>query len=72
VARPIPAITVDEPYLPKQTVPFAGPPSPLVSRAALFTSAVTVSKRGGISGRKKKKSGGFEQSETHMNSSIEA
>jgi hypothetical protein len=41
------------------TPPFAGPPSPPVSRAALFTSAVTVSKRGGISGRKEKKSGGL-------------
>jgi hypothetical protein len=41
------------------TPPFAGPPSLPVSRAALFTSAVTVSMRGGISGRKKKKPGGL-------------
>jgi hypothetical protein len=40
------------------TPPFAGPPSPPVSRAVLFTSTVTVSKGGGTSGRKEK-SGGF-------------
>jgi hypothetical protein len=50
------------------TPPFAGPPSPSVSRVALFTSAVTVEKGGGTSGRKEKKSGGFEWSETQVNS----
>jgi hypothetical protein len=59
----------DRKDFPELTPPFAGPLSPPVSRAALFTSAVTVSKGGGISGRKEKKSGGFEQSETQVNSS---
>jgi hypothetical protein len=44
---------------PELTPPFAGPPSPPVSRAALFTSAGTVRKGGGTSGRKEKKSGVF-------------
>jgi hypothetical protein len=50
------------------TPPFTGPPSPPVSRVALFTSAFTVSKKGGISGRKKKNSRGFKDlvSQGHM------
>jgi hypothetical protein len=66
VAQPVPAITVDEPYhdvtaryFPELTPSFAGPPSPPVSRAALFTTTITVSKGGGTSGRKEKKSGFF-------------
>jgi hypothetical protein len=47
----------DRKDFPELTPPFAEPPSPPVSRAALFTSAVTVSKGGGTSGRKEKKSG---------------
>jgi hypothetical protein len=55
----------DRKDFPELTPPFARPPSPLVSRTALFTSAVTVSNGGGTSGRKEKKSGwGFEWSET--------
>jgi hypothetical protein len=41
----------DRKDLPKPTPPFAGPPSPLVSHAALFPSAGTVQK-GGTSGKK--------------------
>jgi hypothetical protein len=41
------------------TSPFSGPPSPPVSRTALFTSAGTILKRGGTSGKKEKKLGGF-------------
>jgi hypothetical protein len=44
---------------PEPTLPFAGPPSPPVSRAALFASTGTVQKGGGTSGKKEKKSGGF-------------
>jgi hypothetical protein len=43
----------------KPTPPFAGRPSPPVSRAALFTSAGTVQKGGRTSGKKEKKSGFF-------------
>jgi hypothetical protein len=42
----------DRKDLPKPTPPFAGPPSPPVSRAALFPFAGTVQKRGGTSGKK--------------------
>ena len=42
----------DRKDLPKPTPPFAGPPSPPVSRAALFTSAGTVQKEGATSGKK--------------------
>jgi hypothetical protein len=42
----------DHKDLPKPTPPFAGPPSPPVSRAALITSAGTVQKGGGTSGKK--------------------
>jgi hypothetical protein len=45
--------------LPEPTLPLAGPLSPPVSRAALFPSAVTVFIRGGTSGEKKKRPGGF-------------
>jgi hypothetical protein len=49
----------DRQNLPEPTPPLAGPLSPPVSRAALFLSAVTVYIRGGTSGKKKKRSGGF-------------
>jgi hypothetical protein len=49
----------DHKDFPKPTPPFAGPPSPPVSRATLFTSAGTVQKGGGTSGKKEKKSGRF-------------
>jgi hypothetical protein len=49
----------DRKDFPEPTPSFAGPPSPPVSRAALFTSAGTVQKGGGTSGKKEKKSGGF-------------
>jgi hypothetical protein len=49
----------DRKVFPELTLPFTGPPSPPVSRAALFTSAGTVYKGGGTSGKKEKKSGGF-------------
>jgi hypothetical protein len=42
----------DRKDLPKPTPPFAGPPSPPVSRAALFPFAGTVQKGGGTSGKK--------------------
>jgi hypothetical protein len=49
----------DRKDFPKPTPSFTGPPSPPVSRAALFTPADTVPKGGGTSGKKEKKSGGF-------------
>jgi hypothetical protein len=49
----------DRKDFPEPTPPFAGPPSPPVSRAALFTSTGTVQKGGGTSGKKERKSGGF-------------
>jgi hypothetical protein len=58
----------DRKNFPELTPPFAGPLSPPVSRAALFTSAGTVQKGGGTLGKKEKKSGGFEWSENQMNS----
>jgi hypothetical protein len=42
----------DRKDLPKPTPPIAGPPSPSVSRAALFPFAGTVQKGGGTSGKK--------------------
>jgi hypothetical protein len=42
----------DRKDLPKPTPPFVGPPSPPVSRAALFPFAGTVQKGGGTSGKK--------------------
>jgi hypothetical protein len=42
----------DRKDLPKPTPPFTGPPSPPVSRAALFPSAGTVQKGRGTSGKK--------------------
>jgi hypothetical protein len=42
----------DRKDLPKPTPPFAGPPSPPVSRAALFPPAGTVQKGRGTSGKK--------------------
>jgi hypothetical protein len=42
----------DHKDLPKPTPPFIGPPSPSVSRAALFPFAGTVQKGGGTSGKK--------------------
>jgi hypothetical protein len=44
---------------PEPTPSFTGPPSAPVSRAALITSAGTVQKGGGASGKKERKSGGF-------------
>ena len=49
----------DRKNLPEPTSPLARPLSPPVSRAALFPSTVTVSIRGGTSGEKKKRPGGF-------------
>jgi hypothetical protein len=59
----------DRKDLPKLTPPFAGPPSPPVSRAALFLSAGTYSKGGRDLGEEGKEVRGvFEISETHINS----
>jgi hypothetical protein len=49
----------DRQNLPEPNPPLAGPLSPPVSRAALFPSVVTVFIRGGTSGEKKKRPGGF-------------
>jgi hypothetical protein len=49
----------DRQDLPEPTPPLVGPLSPPVSRAALFPSTVTVFIRGGTSGEKKKRPGGF-------------
>jgi hypothetical protein len=49
----------DRKDFPEPTPSFVGPPSPPVSHAALFSSAGTVQKEGGTSGKKEKKSGGF-------------
>jgi hypothetical protein len=49
----------DRKDFPEPTPSFVGPPSPPVSRAALFSSAGTVSKGEGTSGKKVKKLGGF-------------
>jgi hypothetical protein len=58
----------DRKDLPKPTPPFAGPPSPPVSRAALFRFAGTVQKGEGPRGRRNRSQGGFELSATQMNS----
>jgi hypothetical protein len=58
----------DRKDLPKPSPPFAGPPSPPVSRAALFPFAGTVQRAAGTSRKKEQKSGGFELLETQMNS----
>ena len=42
----------DRQSLPEPTPPFAGPPSPPISRAALYLFAGTVQKGGGTSGKK--------------------
>jgi hypothetical protein len=49
----------DRKDFPEPALPFAGPPSPPISCAALFTSAGTVQKGGGTSGKKEKKSREF-------------
>jgi hypothetical protein len=49
----------DRKDFPKPTPPFAGPPSSLVSRAALFNSAGTVQKGEGPRGRRKRCQGFF-------------
>jgi hypothetical protein len=49
----------DSKDFPEPTPSFAGPPSLPVSRATLFTSAGTVQKGGGTSGKKERKSTGF-------------
>jgi hypothetical protein len=49
----------DRQDFPEPTPPFAGPPSPPVSRAALFTSAGTVQRGEGPRGRRKRSQGGF-------------
>jgi hypothetical protein len=49
----------DRQDLPEPTSPLAGPPSPPVSRATLFTPVGTIYIRGGTSGEKKKRPGGF-------------
>jgi hypothetical protein len=49
----------DRKNFPEPTPSFTGPPLPPVSRATLFTSAGTVQKGRGTSGKKEKKSGGF-------------
>jgi hypothetical protein len=55
----------DRQDLPEPTPPLAGPLSPPVSRAVLFPSAVTVFIRGGTSGEKKKRPGGFVRCQRH-------
>ena len=48
----------DRQSLPEPTPPFAGPPSPPVSRAALSFSAATVSVEGGTAGERERNPGG--------------
>ena len=48
----------DRQSLPEPTPPFAGPPSPPVSRATLFFPAVTVCIRGRTAGERERRSGG--------------
>jgi hypothetical protein len=55
----------DRQSLPELTPPFAGPPSPPVSRATLFFPAVTVSVRGRTAGEREKRSGGFVKCQRH-------
>jgi hypothetical protein len=58
----------DRKDLPKPTPPFARPPSPPVSRTALFPFTGTVQKGEGPQGRRNRSQGVFELSETQMNS----
>ena len=55
----------DRQSLPEPTPPFAGPPSPPVSRAALFFPAVTVSVGGRTAGERERRSGGFVKCQRH-------
>jgi hypothetical protein len=55
----------DRQSLPKPTPPFAGPPSPSVSRATLFFPAVTVYFRGRTAGERERRSGGFVKCQRH-------
>jgi hypothetical protein len=55
----------DRQSLPEPTPPFARPPSPLVSRATLFSPAVTVCLRGRTSGERERRSGGFVKCQRH-------
>jgi hypothetical protein len=58
----------DRKDFPEPTLPFDGPPSPPISRAALFTSVGTVQKGEGPRVRRKRSQGVFEWSETQVNS----
>jgi hypothetical protein len=55
----------DRQSLPEPKTPFAGPPSPPVSRATLFFPAVTVSVGGRTAGERKRSSGGFVKCQRH-------
>jgi hypothetical protein len=55
----------DRQSLPEPTPPFAGPPSPPVSRATLFFPAVTVCIRGRTAGERERRSGGFMKCQRH-------
>jgi hypothetical protein len=55
----------DRQSLPEQTPPFAGPPSPPISRATLFFSAVIVCIRGRTAGERERRSGGFVKCQRH-------
>jgi hypothetical protein len=55
----------DRQSLPEPTLPFTGPPSPPVSRAALFFPAVTVCIRGRTAGEGERRSGGFVKCQRH-------
>jgi hypothetical protein len=55
----------DRQSLPEPTPPFAGPPSPPVSRATLFFPAVTVCIRGRTAGERERRSGGFVKCQRH-------
>jgi hypothetical protein len=55
----------DRQSLPEPTPPFAGPPSPPVSRATLFFPAVTVSVGGRTAGERERRSGGFVKCQRH-------
>jgi hypothetical protein len=55
----------DRQSLPEPTPPFAGPPSPPVSRATLFFPAVTVCIRGRTADERERRSGGFVKIQRH-------
>ena len=55
----------DRQSLPEPTPPFAGPPSPPVSRATLFFPAVTVCISGRTAGERERRSGGFVKCQRH-------